>query len=170
MAAHWLALVQMVPEGVVAQAEVTGSDGARAGFLVVWEATDAPMAEAAKVDPALADPHGNAADVSLVLVPFDLRIPFDDPAVSEAMRRTLARPPPSAFSTLVRGDARFAGSITARRGDGLSVAIADDPFAVVFPARRLRVGPGLVGTTPEPAGPGIQRNGSANPWPAGAAR
>ena len=43
--------------------------------------------------------------------------------------------------------------------------LADDPFARIFPASILRVGPGVVGVTTAPVGPTIERYGSANPWP-----
>jgi hypothetical protein len=36
----------------------------------------------------------------------------------------------------------------------------------VLPARILDVGAGLLGRTPWPAGPTIERYGSAQPWPA----
>jgi hypothetical protein len=42
---------------------------------------------------------------------------------------------------------------------------ADDPFARVFPALVLRVDGGLFGHCAPPAGPVIERYGSANPWP-----
>lgn len=74
-------------------------------------------------------------------------------------------PAPAALSTLVLGDSRFAGAFTAMRGDDPTNRLADDPFGSVFPARLLRVGPGLVGKMTEPVGPGIQRYGSTNPWP-----
>ena len=42
---------------------------------------------------------------------------------------------------------------------------ADDPFARIFRASLLRVGPGVLGATTAPAGPAIESYGSANPWP-----
>ncbi|HEY3019596.1 MAG TPA: hypothetical protein VGJ32_05350 [Solirubrobacteraceae bacterium] len=43
--------------------------------------------------------------------------------------------------------------------------LADDPFARIFPRRLLRVGPGVLAAVPAPAGPTIERSGSAQPWP-----
>jgi hypothetical protein len=67
-------------------------------------------------------------------------------------------------STLVRGDSIFAGAITALP-DGEPDGAVADPFGRVFPARLLRVGAGLLGSVPPPAGPVIERYGSGNPWP-----
>ena len=44
--------------------------------------------------------------------------------------------------------------------------LGDDPFARVFPPRVLHVGAGVLGRVPWPAGPVIERYGSAQPWPA----
>ena len=35
----------------------------------------------------------------------------------------------------------------------------------IFPAEIVEVGPGLLGATPAPTGPVIQRYGGGNPWP-----
>jgi hypothetical protein len=67
-------------------------------------------------------------------------------------------------TTLVRGDSIFAGALTAL-ADEEPEGLVDDPFARIFPARRLRVGAGLLGAVPPPAGPVIERYGSGNPWP-----
>ena len=67
---------------------------------------------------------------------------FDDLAVQHARREVMRSAfPPDAVSTLVVDDSQFAGAITVRRG------------------------PGVVGTLLLPAGPVIERHGSAQPWP-----
>lgn len=160
----WLALLDEPPELADATAEARTLDGRPAGVLAAWrDERDAPVG-AAKVDPRLIDPEGAPAVVSLVLVPPAIRIPFDDPAVAGARRAVLAGPPRRALSTLVIGDSRFAGAITAAR-DGEEARLADDPFARLAPARVLSVGPGLLGQTSMPAGPVIERYGGARPWP-----
>jgi hypothetical protein len=93
-----------------------------------------------------------------------VRLAFDDLAVQQARRRVLAEPPQDAVSTLMRDASHFEGAITVARGAGVS-RLADDPFARIFPARILRVGAGVLGAITGPAGPVIERYGSANPWP-----
>lgn len=161
----WLAVVDHAPTGAFASAPVTDTTGAPAGHLAAWRTKDAPVPWAAKVDPRAIDPEGGPADVSLVFAPVGVSMPFDDLAVSHALRRAQSLPAPAVLSTLVLGDSRFAGAFTAVRGDDRYERLANDPFATVFPARLLRAGAGLVGTMTEPVGPGIQRYGSTNPWP-----
>ncbi len=43
--------------------------------------------------------------------------------------------------------------------------LVDDPFVRIFPQRLLDVEGGLLGWLPPPAGPTIERYGSAEPWP-----
>jgi hypothetical protein len=43
--------------------------------------------------------------------------------------------------------------------------LGNDPFARIFTARILRAGTGVLGAAAAPAGPMIERYGSANPWP-----
>lgn len=84
--------------------------------------------------------------------------------MSGALRTALAGPWPDVLSTLVVGNSRFAGALTAvRNGDG--GFLADDPFARIFPAELVEVGPGLLGFTPPPTRPVIQRYGGGEPWP-----
>jgi hypothetical protein len=92
---------------------------------------------------------------------------FDDPAVQEARRQVLgAARPFDAVSTLLRDASHFEGSVTVARGAGDEARLAwDDPFARIFPARLLRVPGGVLGRVPAPAGPTIERYGSAQPWP-----
>jgi hypothetical protein len=118
-----------------------------------------------RADPRIFDPAGEPAWLSLIVVPEELRPPFDDPAVQQARRRVLAGPPPDAVSTLLGDDSRFAGAITVRRGAGARALLADDPFARIHPARILEVGSGVFGSAPPPTGPSIERHGSHRPWP-----
>lgn len=143
--------------GALASGAVSGLDGP-AGFLAVWPAAERPKVPAVKVDARIVDPDGPAGDVSLVLAPPRVRLLFDDTAVQQARRDVLAGRPARAISTLLRGDSIFAGAITVDPA-------GDDPFARIFPARRLTVGAGLLGSVPAPAGPDIERHGSGAPWP-----
>jgi hypothetical protein len=118
-----------------------------------------------RADPRIFDPHGEAAWVSVIVVPEELRPPFDDLAIQQARRRVLADPPPDAVSTLLADDSRFAGAITVRRGDDARLLLADDPFGRIHPARVVHVEAGVFGTVPPPTGPTIERHGSARPWP-----
>jgi hypothetical protein len=118
-----------------------------------------------RADPRIFDPDGDAAWVSLIVVPEPLRPPFDDPVVQQARRRVLAGPAPDAVSTLLADDSRFAGAVTVRRGADAQALLHDDPFARVHPARIVRVEPGVFGVAPPPTGPTIERHGSARPWP-----
>jgi hypothetical protein len=118
-----------------------------------------------RADPRIFATCGEAAWVSLIVVPEELRPPFDDPAVQEARRRVLAEPPPDAVTTLLADDSRFAGAITVRRGPDAEALLRDDPFVRLHPARIIRVEAGVFGTAPPPTGPTIERHGSARPWP-----
>jgi hypothetical protein len=112
------------------------------------------------------DPAGAPALVSLVIAPPGTAMLFDDPAVQQARRVVLADArPPDALTTLLRDASRFLGALTARRGADAAARLLEDPFARIFPARLLAVGPGLLGRMPPPAGPTIERYGSARPWP-----
>jgi len=119
---------------------------------------------ALRADARIVDSMGAPATVSLVLTPPGVRLKFDDLAVQQARRHVLARPPFDAVSTLLRDASHFEGAITVARG-GQTARLADDPFARLFAPRLLRVGAGLLGTIPPPAGPVIERYGSAQPWP-----
>jgi hypothetical protein len=155
----WLALVAEAPEDADARSPVEG------GFLAAWKQRGKPVAEAWRVDGRLIDPDGEPALVSLVLPPPGVSWLFDDPAVQEARRRVLAEPPFDAVSTLLRDSSHFEGALTVARGDDERRLRWEDPFARVFPARLVRVEAGLFGRVPAPAGPTIERYGSAQPWP-----
>ncbi len=158
----WLALVAERPEDATASAPVT-EGGVPAGWLAAWDRQGRPARSARRAWARIVDPAGEPAHVSLVLAPEGVRVPVDDLAVQQARRTVLAGRPPDAVSMLLRDASGFEGAITVTRGPA---AARDDPFARVFPARRLEVGPGLFGRVPAPAGPTIERYGSANPWPA----
>ncbi len=165
----WLALLDDVPTGdeladVLASATITDLSGRPAGLVAAWPHGRKPLRSALRVDERVIDAAGPAAWVSLVLVPPQVAPLFDDPAVSQAMRRVLATPPFAATSTLVRDAVHFAGAVTVAHGEG-PARLADDPFARLYPARILRVGPGVFGRVAPPAGPAIQRYGG-KPWPA----
>ena len=165
----WLALLPERPAGgelsdALASATATDIHGHPAGLLAAWPLGRKPVRTAVRVDQRLVDPTGPPSWVSLVLVPPDLAPLFDDPAVSQAMRRVLAGPPFAATSTLVRDAVHFAGAVTVEQDDRPD-RLADDPFARLYPARILRVGTGMFGQVAPPAGPAIQRY-SGKPWPA----
>ena len=106
--------------------------------------------------------------MSLVLPPPGVELLFDDPAVQEARRRVLALARPfDAVTTLLRDASHFCGSLTVARGAADVARLRwEDPFARVFPARLIDVPAGVLGRVPWPAGPVIERYGSAQPWPA----
>ena len=133
------------------------------GELVSWPSADLrPTARALRVDARLVAGGGPAGWVSWCRFEGGESLPFDDGAVSGALRRRLALRWPLAVSTLLVDWARIAGAVSfgEHRRD-----LADDPFAAVFPRTFLRVEAGRLGTVPAPTGPGITRYGSGNPWP-----
>ncbi len=160
----WLVVAGAIPANASKSAAFTARESGESGVLAVFEGSDEPVAGAVKVDPRAIDPHGDAAWASLVLAPPGQWLLFDDTAVSHAIRRALAGPPVDVVSTLVTGDDRFVGSIMAVHDDAPE-RLDDDPFAALFARRLLRVEAGLLGRTPSPVGPVIQRYGAANPWP-----
>jgi hypothetical protein len=161
---HWLALVDEAPSGASASAPATGLDGSPAGSLAIWDQQAKPTREARRVDARLLDRDGPEAVVSLVRTPPGVRLPFDDLAVQQARRAVLAAAPFAAITTLLSDASHFEGSLTVARGPDV-VRLHDDPFARVFPAVVLRVAAGVLGRMPAPAGPVIERYGSARPWP-----
>jgi hypothetical protein len=165
----WFAALAAPPAGeelVNASTWVRATDreGRPAGLLAAWPRGRKPLREAVRMDQRLVDLDGPPAWVSLVLVPAQVAPLFDDPAVSQAMRRVLAGPPFAAVSTLVRDAVHFAGAVTVEQADRPD-RLGGDPFARLHPARILRVGPGMFGHVAPPAGPAIQRY-SGKPWPA----
>ena len=165
----WFAAVAAPPAGeelvdAWASVPVTDREGRPAGLVAAWPRGRKPLREAVRMDQRLIDLDGPPAWVSLVLVPPEVAPLFDDPAVSQAMRRVLAGPPFAATSTLVRDAVHFAGAVTVEQGER-PVRLAEDPFARLHPARILGVGPGMFGRVAPSAGPAIQRY-SGKPWPA----
>jgi hypothetical protein len=141
------------------------ADGVAAGVLAAWpKSMPARPGEALRIDERMISSSAAAGWASLVIVRPGAHVPFDDPVVSGALRVVLARPPVTSVSTLLLGDSRFEGAVSFVAGPSPG-ALADDPFARVAPARLLRVGAGLFGAVPPPAGPCIQRYGSGRPWP-----
>ena len=161
----WLALVDERPDAADAAASVHTLAGEPAGVLAAWRRHAKPVRHARRVDARIVNPDGGSARVSLVLPPAGVRLPFDDVAVQQARRDLLAGEPFDAISTLLTDDSHFEGSILVARDEDAS-RLADDPFARIFPARVLHVGAGVLGSVAWPAGPTIERYGSAQPWPA----
>ena len=122
------------------------------------------MRHARRVDARIVDAEGAPARISLVLPPAGVRLAFDDLAIQQARRELLLGEPFDAVTTLLSDDSHFEGSLLVARGQ--SGRPTDNPFARVFGARILQVGAGLLGRVPWPAGPVIERYGSAQPWPA----
>jgi hypothetical protein len=135
------------------------------GELRAWAQRAKPVREALRAHADLVSPDGAPAVVSLVLTPPGVRLLFDDLAVQQARRDVLARPPFDGVTTLLRDSSHFAGAVTVARGPEQVARLRDDPFARIFPALLLEVGPRVLGTLPPPAGPTIERYGSAQPWP-----
>jgi hypothetical protein len=161
----WLALVEERPREADATAEARTLEGDPAGVLALWARHAKPVRHARRVDARLLDPDGAPARISLVLPPAGARLAFDDLAVQHARRELLAGPPFDAVSTLLTDDSHFEGSLLVAR-DGDTARLRDDPFARVFSALLLDVEAGALGRAPWPAGPVIERYGSAQPWPA----
>jgi hypothetical protein len=164
MSWYWIARLHAPATDADAQAAAHEADGRQAGWLAAWRRRAKPVRHTRRVDARVVDRCGAAAWISLVLPPPGVRLPFDDPAVQHARRVVLARPPQDAVSTLLRDASHFEGAITVARGDRVP-GLVDDPFARIFPARILRLGPGLFGAVAPPVGPTIERYGSAQPWP-----
>ncbi len=160
----WLGIVAARPVDAIAAATLHRVDGAPLGLLAAWEPDAAPVHHAVKIDGRALDPRSEPALASLVLAPPGIYLPFDDLAVSSAMRKVLQGRDADVVSTLLLGDDRFVGGLTAVRGGDTS-RLDDDPFARCFPAQIVVVGRGLLGRMPAPVGPGIQRHGAGNPWP-----
>jgi hypothetical protein len=156
----WIALVDAPPRDADAAAQVHDANARGAGWLAAWLGHRKPVRHALRMDARLVDRHGAAATVSLVMPPPGVRLKFDDLAVQQARRRVLAGPYPDAVTTLLSDASHFEGSLSVIRGRDY-----DDPFARVFPARRLWLEAGLLGRVPPPAGPTIERYGSDQPWP-----
>lgn len=152
-----------VPRGAVAHARATPLDRGSPVHLAAWPEPARPKGvRVAKIAAEFVDPAGDPATVLLVIVPRGVRVPFDDQSVIGARRASLDYWPWRALSTLVRGDSVFAGAVSAI---GAGEPVPGDPFARIAPVRLLSVPAGFVGEMPMPAGPVLERYGSAKPWP-----
>jgi hypothetical protein len=161
----WLALVEERADRADAAAVARTPAGEPIGVLAAWRRHAKPVRHARRVDARIVDPDGAPARISLVLPPAGVRLAFDDVAVQQARRDLLAGVQFDAVSTLLTDDSHFEGSILVARGED-AARLGDDPFARIFEARVLHVGAGVLGRVRWPAGPVIERYGSAQPWPA----
>jgi hypothetical protein len=163
----WLALVAERPADAWAAGQARDPDGGEAGWLAVWRRSSKPVRDALLAWPGAFDPAGAPASVSLLVLPRELRVIFDDQAVQEARRKVLAGGRWAAVTSLVRDPSTFGGSLVAARGGDAPARVLDDPFAAIAPGlvRRLQIEAGLVGAPDAPAGPVIERYGAAQPWP-----
>lgn len=165
---RWIDVVDERPDDAEGAAPLRARDGSRAGFLAWWPKAPERPGGALRVDERIVAGGGSATWVSWCSFDEedgnDASFAFDDGAVSGALRRRLIAPWPEAVSTLLVNWSRIGGSITT--GTAAHLVAASDPFARVFPRRRLfRIDAGTLGPIPAPTGPGITRYGSGNPWP-----
>jgi hypothetical protein len=160
---HWLLLCAERPIDAFAVADLHELNGDSAGFIAAWRHESRHPPGALGVDVCAVDPGAEPAWISLALAPLGMRVLFDDPAVSCALRRVLAGPWVRAVSTLTRDSATIGGVLTAYDLCPGTIQ-SDDPFARLFSTRILRVGAGFVATMGAPTGPGIQRY-AGSPWP-----
>src|SRR5919206_2691897 len=160
---HWFALAPERPTDAFATARAWQLDGQPAGWLAAWTLEHGRPPGSLGIDVRAVDPAGEPAWVSLALSPTGNRVLFDDPAVSWALRQVLAQSTAAAVSTLTLDSATIGGALTAAR-DASPLALADDPFGRLFPARVLRAEAGFVSRVTPPVGPGIQRY-AGSPWP-----
>ncbi|MBA3743217.1 hypothetical protein [Sporichthya sp.] len=131
------------------------------------EMPDSTDSDSAKIDPAVLDSDGPPGWLSLSWTDGAV-LPFDDVAVSGAVRARLRSGHAAFMSTRTRGDDTLAGAVTGVTGctaEQAVVLLRDDPFARLFPRRLVSYGPGIFGPNPPPAGPATQRYGAATPWP-----
>lgn len=165
---RWLDIVPTRPPDAEGSTALRKPDGTDAGFLAWWPKSDVRPGRALRVDERVVAGGGHATWLSWCRFDDDgqdddASLAFDDGAVTGALRRRLAAPWPEAVSTLLLDWSRIAGAVTT----GVTAHdAAADPFADVFPSRRLlRVEAGALGPIPAPTGPGVTRYGSGNPWP-----
>lgn len=161
----WFAPLPDRPGDAWAAAEAWEADGTSAGWLVAWRRPAKPVRDALEADPRAFDPAGPPAWASLVWVPPEVRIVFDDLAVQHARQRAMAEGTAVALTTFPRDPSTFGGALSAWRGDDAAARALEDPFARVFGARRLLVGAGLLGRSAVLPGPVVERYGG-RPWPA----
>ena len=160
----WFAFRPVRPTDAFAVTPAFRVDGDQLGYFAAWRVGTRPKPVGALVvDARAVDPHGGPGWISLALAPDAMRVRFDDPAVCQAMRVVLSAPPLDVISTLVRDPSTIGGAFSATHAPTPD-ALADDPFARIFPRTLLQVDAGFVGAMPAPPGPGVQRYAGA-PWP-----
>ncbi len=162
----WLALLDDDPSDADVVAALSDGQGRPAGVLVLWQTVHRPQQHALQADPRLLDPAGPPCVLSLALAPTDARPIADDPAVVHARRRVLRDGRPCAVSLLTADPVSIAGALTVARADRPEqvAALRDDPFAVLWGARRLEVGASVLGARVQPVGPSLERY-AGRPWP-----
>lgn len=153
MKALWLAFADDEPREALARAKVREE-----GWLAAWEYDQRPHEEAWLVDPRAIDPDGPRTTAAIVAAPPGVSLPFDDPAVTGALRAVLSSEPADVCSCLMREGSRFVGAL-------VSPPHLATPFATIFPQRSVTIGPGLLGRPPWPTGPGVARYLAEMPWP-----
>jgi len=158
----WLALVPDEPVGA-RTASIVEEDGRPAGWLGIWDRSDEGHPSAAlRMDGRAASPESGEALPWLSLCVGGSPRAFDDGGVAVTLRRCLAEPWPGMRSTLLVDWHLIGGAVSAARRPQ---ALADDPFARLFPARILRAREPVLYAVPAPTGPALSRYGSGNPWP-----
>jgi hypothetical protein len=158
----WLALVDEQPGNATATATVQDlRTGERLGWLAAWLRAGKPVRHALRADPAAFDPDGPGAVASLVLIDPARQVIFDDSAVQRARQIVLGGGPWTAVTTLVADTVHLAGALVAAAG----VELFEDPFRLVAPGRRLRVGPGLLHGGPLRLPAPVVERYAGQPWP-----
>jgi len=156
----WVAATDARPPDAWAAAELRDAAGRPAGHLAAWRADRRPVPGAVRADPRALDRDGEPAEAWLLLLAH--RVLFDDPAVQHGRRLLLAHGGFDAVTTFSRDASTFGGALCAWRGPHAP----GDPFAVVAPARRVTVGPGLVGAGPALLPSAVVERYAGQPWPA----
>lgn len=166
MTSLWLAVLPNAPADAAAAPLTDAADGGPAGQLCRWHSAKRPHPRAVQADPRIENRAGPACVVSLAMAPDAARPIADDPAVVHARRTVLADGRPCAVTLLTDDPVHIAGALSIARTDHPEqvAALRDDPFARLWPARLLRVGPGVLGELVRLTGPCLERYGG-RPWP-----
>ncbi len=159
----WLALLPEVAGDLHAPAVEAQSP---AGWLCAWRSRERPHPSALRVDERLLDAAGAACRISLVLLDENTRPISDDPTAIHARRAVLRDGRLAAASMLTDDPVHLAGAVTIARADRPEelLALADDPFRRLGPARLLDIGHGVLSWAPLAVGPVVERYAGA-PWP-----
>ncbi len=156
----WIAAAAEPPADAWASAALHDAAGNPDGFLVAWQADRRPAPGAVRCDPRALDASGRPAEAYLLLLGY--RVLFDDAAVQRGRQLLLADGGFDAVTTFSRDASTFGGALCAWRGPWAPA----DPFAVVAPARRVQVGPGLIADGPPLLPSAIVERYAGKPWPA----